>query len=168
MVCLALALKLRINTTASMPIGLYREGPPHFERGTWVVFCLPERFAAIGRERSYLRKGSCFDESQELMKEIVAVPGDRIALTPDGLTVNGRAIPGTAPHAVDRNRRALAHAPFAEKALPPGDFWVLGLARQLSWDSRYFGPVPRDHIFGTAIPILTLDLTPCRAEDILR
>jgi len=163
-VCLSLALELRINTTGSMPIGLYSEGPPRFDRGAWVVFCLPEELNKLGRERSYLRRGPCPDRSQELVKEIAAVPGDRVVLTSRGLVVNGYAIPDTALHAVDRDLRILPHAPFGESAVSPGEVWVLGLARRVSWDSRYFGPVPQDHVRGTAIPILTFNLEPSRSE----
>ena len=149
------ALELRINTTVSMPIGLYREEPPRLERGAWVVFCLPEEPARLGRERGYLRQGFCSDGSQELMKEIAALPGDSVALSRAGLVVNGHPIPGTALRAVDRGRRALPHAPFGERKVLPGELWVLGFDHSVSWDSRYFGPVPFDHIRAAAIPILT-------------
>ncbi len=35
----ASAFDLRVNTTVSMPIGLYRDVPRQLERGKWVVFC---------------------------------------------------------------------------------------------------------------------------------
>jgi conjugative transfer signal peptidase TraF len=157
-------LELRINTTASMPIGLYREEPPRLERGAWVVFCLPEEPARLGLERAYLRRGSCPDGSQELMKEIAAVPGDGVGLSRAGLVVNGHSIPGTALRTVDRGRRTLPHAPFGESSVPPGELWVLGLDRRVSWDSRYFGPVPLDHVRAAAIPILTFSPELRRAE----
>jgi conjugative transfer signal peptidase TraF len=160
----ASALALRINTTASMPIGLYREEPPRLERGAWVVFCLPEEPARLGRARGYLRQGSCPDGSQELMKAITALPGDSVALSRAGLVVNGHSISGTALRTVDRGRRTLPHAPFGESSVPPGELWVLGLDRRVSWDSRYFGPVPLDHVRAAAIPILTFGLDSPRGE----
>jgi len=138
----ASSLDLRINTTASMPIGLYRSVPPRLERGVWVAFCLPEESAQLGRSRAYLRGGSCPDGSQELLKEIVAVPGDKVVLTHTGLIVNGDSIPGSALRPVDGGGRILAHAPFGQRCVAPGELWVLGLDRRVSWDSRYFGPVP--------------------------
>jgi len=112
------AFDLRVNTTVSMPIGLYREVPRQLERDAWVIFCLPKEPARLGRERGYLRRGSCPDGSQELVKEIAAVPGDCVALSRAGLTVNSHAVPGTAIQAVDRSGRALPHAPFGRDALP--------------------------------------------------
>ena len=141
-----------------MPIGLYREMPSRLERGAWVVFCLPEEPARLGRERAYLRRGSCPGGSQELVKEIAAVPGDSVAFSQAGLIVNGHSIAETALRAVDRGRRSLPHAPFGERSVPPGELWVLGLDHRVSWDSRYFGPVPLDHVRAEAIPILTFGL----------
>jgi conjugative transfer signal peptidase TraF len=145
----------RVSSTVSMPIGLYREVRPQLERGAWVVFCLPDEPARLGRDRGYLRRGSCADGSQELVKEVAAVPGDRVALSPAGLTVNGHAIPGTAIQAVDRGRRGLPHAPFGERRVAPGELWVLGQGHSVSWDSRYFGPVPARQVRAGAIPVLT-------------
>ena len=37
-----------------------------------------------------------------------------------------------------------------ERVIPPGDFWVMGDHRNISSDSRDFGPVPRPLIYGKA------------------
>ena len=58
---LAHSLDLRVNSTASMPIGLCREVPVRLERGAWMVFCLPAERARVGRERGYLRLGDRAD-----------------------------------------------------------------------------------------------------------
>ena len=42
----------------------------------------------------------------------------------------------------------------------PGEIWVLGLDRQVSWDSRYYGPVPLDRIRAGALPVLTFGANP--------
>ena len=159
------AFDLRVNTTVSMPIGLYREVPPRLQRGAWVVFCLPKEPARLGRERGYLRRGACADGSQELVKEIAAVPGDSVALSRAGLTVNSHAVPGTAIQAVDRSGRGLPHAPFGERRVAPGELWVLGLDHGVSWDSRYFGPVPARQVRAGAMPVLTFALGPGRLEE---
>jgi conjugative transfer signal peptidase TraF len=158
------AFDLRVNTTVSMPIGLYRKVPRQLERGAWVVFCLPREPARLGRERGYLRRGSCADGSQELVKEIAAVPGDSVALSRAGLTVNSHAVPGTAIQSVDRNGRTLPHAPFGERRVAPGELWVLGLDHSVSWDSRYFGPIPARQVRAGAIPVLTFALCPGQLE----
>jgi len=147
---------LRINTTASMPIGLYREVPARLERGAWAVFCLPDTPARQGRERGYLRQGRCADGSAELVKQVVALRGDRVALSHDGLMVRGHALPDTALRATDRSGRVLEHTPYGERSVDADELWVLGLDPRVSWDSRYFGPVPLDHVRAGALPVLTL------------
>gem|GEM_PF-424747 len=161
----ATAFDLRVNTTVSMPTGLYREVPPQLERGAWVVFCLPEEPARLGRDRDYLRRGSCADGSQELVKEIAAVPGDCVAFSRAGLTVNSHAVPGTAIQAIDRSGRALPHAAFGERRVAPGELWVLGLDHGVSWDSRYFGPVPACQVRAGAMPVLTFALGSGQPKD---
>jgi conjugative transfer signal peptidase TraF len=151
----AQALELRINTTPSMPVGLYRKEPLRLARGAWTVFCLPGDKARLGRDRAYLRRGSCPDGSQELVKEIAAIPGDSVVLARAGFMVNGRVIPGSALRAADRSGRPLPHPPFGQRAVPRGELWVLGLDHCASWDSRYFGAVPLDHVRAAAIPLLT-------------
>jgi conjugative transfer signal peptidase TraF len=157
-VFVAAAFDLRVNTTRSMPLGLYREVPLRLERGAWVIFCLPEEPARLGRERAYLRGGACSNGSQELVKEIAAIPGDHITLSLAGMVVNGRTIPGTAIQAVDHRGRMLFHAALGHRCVHPGELWVLGIDPHVSWDSRYFGPVPIDQVRAAAIPILTFDL----------
>jgi conjugative transfer signal peptidase TraF len=154
-VLVAHSFELRINTTDSMPIGLYREVPLRMEHGKGVVFCLPQEIARLGRERGYLRQGSCADGSQELFKVIAALPGDRIFLSRLGFTVNDSLIPGTALRAADRSKRSLPHAYFGERRVGPNELWVLGLDRRLSWDSRYFGPIPLTYVRASAIPVFT-------------
>lgn len=165
LVGLAHALDLRINTTASMPIGLYREAPARLERGAWVVFCLPAEPARLGRERGYVGRGGCTDGSQELVKEIAAIPGDRVALSDHGMVVNGQLILATEVHAADRSRRALSHAPYGERSVGAGEVWMLGIDRRVSWDSRYYGPVPLDHVRAGALSVLTFSATQTRGKD---
>jgi type IV secretory pathway protease TraF len=61
-VAVAAAIDLRVNTTASMPLGLHRALPPPLEHGAFVVLCLPKASARLARERGYLRRRSCANE----------------------------------------------------------------------------------------------------------
>ncbi len=149
------ALALRINTTSSMPLGLYREVPLQLEHGARAVFCLPEGAARLGLERGYLPEGRCPGGAQELVKEIVDIPGDEVVLAPGGLTVNSHPLPGSAVHPADHRGRALEHAPFGARRVGPNEVWVLGALREVSWDSRYFGPIPVAKIRVSAVALLT-------------
>ena len=81
------------------------------------------------------------DPSQNFVKRIVALPGDRIRVQGGTVFVNG--VPLDEPyveHRLDETRR--------ERTVPEDSYWVLGDNRAQSDDSRHWGPVPRDHVIG--------------------
>lgn len=149
------ALELRINWTESMPLGLYQRVDPALVRGEWVAICLDGEPARIARERHYVIAGSCASEVTEIVKRIAAIPGDRIELRPDGVRVNGEAIPGSELLDRDSQGAPLAHAEEGEFVLADGRYWVMGTHVRRSWDSRYFGPIAREQIVGGARPLWT-------------
>jgi conjugative transfer signal peptidase TraF len=157
LVLAAHALRLRINWTSSMPLGLYRESPGPLERGALVLICLPEEVVRMGRQRGYLPSGSCPGGVSPIVKELVAIAGDEIELREDFLSVNGVIVDRTPLRPNDSLGRTLAHAPTGRFVVAPGEIWVLGQHRERSWDSRYFGPIPIASVVGAARPLLTLD-----------
>lgn len=115
-----------------------------------------------------------------LIKRIVAVPGDRIAMHDKRLTINGEpasytgvATPlgldaidapwqarryteqlGGQQHAIQWLDGAPARDNFAEQIIPEGQYLVLGDNRDNSADSRYIGLVPRRLLIGKAVRVL--------------
>jgi type IV secretory pathway protease TraF len=82
------------------------------------------------------------------LKQIAALPGDTVRVTPAGSYVNGKlwphsGIPASAP----------THFPFGTYVLHPNQLWVLG-DNPLSYDSRYFGMIPESLVNATAKPLL--------------
>jgi conjugative transfer signal peptidase TraF len=150
------ALRVRINWTSSMPIGLYREVPARLERGGLVLICLPEQIARLGRRRRYLPRGDCPGGVSPIVKEIVAIAGDVIELQKGFLAVNGVVVERTRLRSFDSLGRPLDHAPLGRRLVADGEVWVLGIDRSRSWDSRYFGAVPVESIVASAKPVLTL------------
>lgn len=153
---LAHAAGLRVNTTPSMPLGLWRIEIPHraLRPGDIVMACPPD--APAFREaaaRGYLPQGSCSGRFEPLLKPVAAVAGDVVTLSAEGVAVNGSPIPGTAPLVMDtvgRPLRPLAsgHYPVAERQI-----WLVSAHTPLSWDSRYFGALPAANILGVARPV---------------
>jgi signal peptidase I len=77
----------------------------------------------------------------EVVKRVVGLPGERVALRGGRLEVDGRAVPE--PY--------LGGGPAAgelEVALGPAEYLVLGDHRAASTDGRDFGPVPADALLG--------------------
>jgi conjugative transfer signal peptidase TraF len=155
LVACATAFELRVNWTESMPRGLYQRVDPALVRGEWVAVCLEGEAARIARERSYVIAGSCASGLAEIVKQIVAVPGDRIDLGRGGVRVNGEPIAGSELLDRDSQGEPLAHAEEGEIVLADGRYWVMGTNVRRSWDSRYFGPVARAQIVGGARPLWT-------------
>jgi len=121
------------NLSASLPRGLYRldrSAPP--TRGAVVTFAPPPAVAAMIVARRYL------PPAVSLMKVVVALPGDLVCVDDDGLFVSGKRVAAIALQ--DSAGRPLDPFRFCE-ALPHDVAFVV-TGSPLSFDSRYFGPVP--------------------------
>ncbi len=104
----------------------YRVGEIH--RGDVVVFQYPR-----DHEKSYI-------------KRVIALPGDRLRIDQGRVYVNGKRLPEPyvpSRFADDRSQ--------PEMVLPANEYWVMGDHRSISSDSREFGPVDRDLIYGKAV-----------------
>lgn len=133
---------LRLNLSASMPVGLYvtASGPP--VRGSIVLACLPEQVAELAMARGYVpRGGSCPGGAMPVGKTVLAVAGDTIVVTPIGLVANGMAVPNSEALLSDRNGKPLPRMPTSQWVVAQGEFWLHSDHSPRSFDSRYFGPV---------------------------
>ena len=105
---------------------VYRLEP--IERGDVVVFRYPR------------------DTSKSYIKRVIAIAGDRVKIE-DGLVyVNDRQIAeGYVPQMYEDVRS------YPETVVPPHSYFVMGDHRNLSNDSRDFGPVDETYIYGKAV-----------------
>jgi conjugative transfer signal peptidase TraF len=114
---------LVINTTRSVPRGVYKieDSPP--ENGDYVIFELPKNhpLRQLALERGY------YSKNRKLQKRIKAMPGQEYSLS--------------APPAVDSRGRPIRSYEPANGITPAGHAMVLG-QHLASFDSRFFGPVP--------------------------
>ena len=146
---------LRINTTASMPRGLYRmAGDVLVQRGELVVFCLRrgELHDLIVRRGYFSRSRQCPGGLVPLLKRVAGVPGDHYRITTAGITLNGRSLAGTAQLPCDGQGLPLPVPAHAGGNLPPDHYLLLGEATG-SFDSRYLGPVDKSQIIGRLRPL---------------
>ena len=84
-------------------------------------------------------------KGEDLVKRIVAVGGDRVAIKDGVLYVNGVA--QEEPYLFERPFRG----DMPELSVPEGKVFVLGDNRNNSGDSRFFGPIDEDLIIGCAL-----------------
>jgi conjugative transfer signal peptidase TraF len=155
---LAGAAGLRINHTASLPVGLWRitllRGA--IARGDIVSVCPPDTadFRAA-RARGYVPYGSCPGGYEPLLKPVAAIAGDIVSVTPDGLLVNGGVLPGSAPLPADSAGRPLPGYPVGTFTVVEGQLWLVSNYNAASFDSRYFGAMPASLVTGVARPLWT-------------
>lgn len=150
----------RLNKTASLPPGIYQVKeamPAEIERGNIVMFCPEQSEVQLeARERGYLPWGfACPGGFAPLFKLAMALPGDVVEVAPAGITINGQPVVNSSRLETDSDGRALPPLPTSG-VVPPGMVWLLSDYAPRSWDSRYFGPVPVDTVYGLARPVWTV------------
>ena len=91
-----------------------------------------------------------------LLKPIVAVAGDRVVLSSEGMRVNGRLLPKTAPLFHDVAGRSLHPWPFGTYVVEEGVVWVASTYNRGSYDSRYMGPISISQIRARLRPVWLL------------
>jgi signal peptidase I len=102
----------------------------HFEkieRGDVVVFYYPR------------------DPQKSYIKRVIALPGDDLRIVDGRVYVNDRLL--QEPYVPRKYRDTRSQE---EMMIPAGEYFVMGDHRSISSDSRDFGPVPRDLIYGKA------------------
>lgn len=154
------AAGLRVNATASLPPGVWLVRPPTAPptRGVIINFCPPQVPAvAVARDRAYLADGVCPGGYETLFKPVVATAGDVVVVADQGVTVNGRAVPNSAPVAHDGLGAAMPAVRRGRHVVATGEVWTVSSYTPWSFDSRYFGPVPLANLRGTAVPLWTTD-----------
>jgi signal peptidase I len=83
--------------------------------------------------------------NEDLIKRVVGLPGDKIAVRGGKLFVNGE--PQKEPYT---NKKLPDRSFFAKTTVPKDHVFVMGDNRGNSADSRVFGPLPKKNIEGEA------------------
>jgi conjugative transfer signal peptidase TraF len=139
----------RINTSSSLPRGLYLLEPLHrpLRPGDLVLACPPPAAATLALARGYLDPGSCPGGTKPLGKLVLAVAGDRLEIAANAITLNRCRLPATASRSVDTCGRPLPRFPPRAYRVRTGEIWLFS-PHPRSFDSRYFGPVAATGIRG--------------------
>ena len=129
------------NDTPSLPPGFYYvEKTDSIGVGDLIRVCVPDSWAQLARKRGYLDRGNCPGGTTPIGKMVVAVSGDTVDVSPGGIRVGARLLSGSKPHSFDSQGRSLEVA-LGLHILGPDECFVLSTLYDLSFDSRYFGPV---------------------------
>jgi conjugative transfer signal peptidase TraF len=135
------------NSSPSMREGLWIVQPlARVAVGAVVAACVPEASAKWARSHAVLGDGRCPGGVNAVIKRVAAVAGDRVQISHEGVTVNGKLVPGTVQNwSLDTGRVCGWRGPvpritFNERVLRFGEVVLIGDARSRSWDSRWWGP----------------------------
>jgi signal peptidase I len=97
-------------------------------RGDTVVFWFPE------------------DTTKSYIKRVIGLPGDTVEVEDGSVVINGTKLVENYVPTEYRDDRS-----YAKRIVPPGEYFVLGDHRVSSNDSRAWGFVPRNYIYGKAV-----------------
>ncbi|MFO0701169.1 MAG: conjugative transfer signal peptidase TraF [Nitrospira sp.] len=161
-VCLVFALTLahqaglRLNTTRSIPLGLYLMSSDPIEKGAYVLWCPPERPEFdLAKERGYIGAGFCPGGYGYMMKKVLASGQDLVSVTDDGVMINGTLLPASQPMEADSMGRSLPRFRVSNHVLSSSELLLMSDTNSRSFDARYFGPIQREHIQSLICPLIT-------------
>jgi signal peptidase I len=106
----------------------YHFGLGDIQRGDMVVFWFPG------------------DSSKSYIKRVIGIPGDDVSIDAGQVFVNGQALSESYVPQDYRDRVS-----WERHHVPPGEYFVLGDHRSSSSDSRTWGFVRREAIYGKAV-----------------
>lgn len=107
---------------------VYRMGIGEVERGDTVVFWYPS------------------DPTKSYIKRVIGIPGDVVEVRSGRVVLNGREL--DEPYVPEEFRDGNS---YPAVRVPRSHYYVLGDHRSSSNDSRSWGPVPREAIYGKAV-----------------
>jgi signal peptidase I len=86
------------------------------------------------------------DPDKSYIKRVIALPGDRLRIDRGQVILNGQPLRESYVPVDYRDTRSMA-----EITVPEGYYFMMGDHRSISSDSREFGPVARDLVYGKAV-----------------
>jgi conjugative transfer signal peptidase TraF len=156
-----------LNLTTCMPVGFYHRAPSprHLKVGDRVFFCPPVNNPAMHQAMSglwleYAPHGHwhCADHLMPFMKEVVALPGQKVTITRMGVIANGKRLPNSRiVTSIDAGKLKVIHLPYGTYTDPKRMFWDYAPG-DFAYTSAYYGPVPIKNILGAIqpVPLLTI------------
>ncbi len=139
---LAWSVGVRINTTESIPLGVYITANDPISAGAYVIFCPPDNDVfSEAKSRGYIGPGYCPGDYGYLMKKVLAEKNDVISVTDQGVVVNGLTVPLSRPLSADGANRPMPLYRTDHYILSDQELLLMSDVTGLSFDARYFGPM---------------------------
>ncbi|MDD5706002.1 MAG: conjugative transfer signal peptidase TraF [Kiritimatiellae bacterium] len=150
------AIGIRVNTSRSIPLGLYQVSDGAVARNAYVMFCPPQLGVfEEARRRHYIQAGLCPGGYGYMMKKVMGLASDVVEVADDGVRVNGRLLRFSVPLNVDKAGRPLPRLRTGRFRLGDAELLLMTDVNPASFDGRYFGPVGRSQVVAVVAPLLT-------------
>jgi conjugative transfer signal peptidase TraF len=140
--------RFRLNSTASIPEGIYRIVP---NGSRYAAICLPEAVLDTAQKAGlFVPPGECPDGREPILKSVYrATLAAPITFTPGGFIIGNRLLANTAAKLRSKTGEPLNHQAFG---IYGTGLWAISDYNPDSFDSRYFGPVPDSSVRYFAVP----------------
>ena len=146
----------RVNTTKSIPVGLYWTSSAPVEKGAYVLFCPPQLGVFDdAKERGYIGAGFCQGGYGYMMKRVLAAKDDAVSVADDGVRVNGELLAHSKPIQADKSGRPLPRFQASTYTLGSAELLLMSDVSDTSFDGRYFGPINRSQVQTVIRPVIT-------------
>ncbi|MBO7072124.1 MAG: conjugative transfer signal peptidase TraF [Acetobacter sp.] len=146
----------RINTSPSIPLGIYRTTTSPLSVGSYVLLCPENKEPFItAQKRDYIGAGYCPGGLGYMFKRVAALPNDIITTPANGMYINGKLYPDSKPFHHDALNRMLPIWHANQTRLKAGEVVLMTQGDKNSFDARYFGPLPQQQIVSVVRPVLT-------------
>jgi signal peptidase I len=100
------------------------------------------------RQQIVIFKPPFAPDQPDYVKRVIGLPGDTVDIHDGSVWINGQRL--SENYTLGRTEPYDFHGPFT---VPPNAYFVMGDNRTNSYDSRFWGPVPRNDIIGTPVMI---------------
>ena len=147
---------VRINTTKSIPVGIYQTSNRAIGKNSYVMFCPPQNdLFDVARKRDYIGAGFSPGGYGYMMKKILAAKNDIVTINENGVYINGALLPGSKPLKSDSADRAMPNYQIDNHLLSDNELLLMSDISNTSFDGRYFGFITRSQIKAVIHPVYT-------------
>ena len=143
-----------VNTSQSVPPGLYRKVDKPLGLGKIVVFCPPNRpDFQEALKRGYIQPGSCPDGFGSVMLKVAAKRKNIVTINENGVSVNDTLLPESKPLSKDKEDRPMPVIVLDRYELKDNEVLLMSGSTGEPYDGRYFGIIEADQISSVIVPL---------------
>jgi conjugative transfer signal peptidase TraF len=144
-----------VNTSSTIPPGLYWKVDKPLTIGKLVIFCPPNRPEfQEALNRGNIKAGNCPDNFGSMMLKVAAKRKNIVTINESGVYVNDVLQPQSKPLAQDREGRPMPKLALDHYELKDNELLLLSDSTDDPFDGRYFGLIDADQVDSVISPIL--------------